>query len=74
MKRLRQIVDYAAYGGAPLLGVDGVCIIAHGRSDAQAVANAIEVAARFKQRDVNEQIVQRIRLDSEAKSPGAEVK
>jgi glycerol-3-phosphate acyltransferase PlsX len=44
-QRVRRRVDYAEYGGAPLLGVDGVCIIAHGRSDARAVRNAIRVAA-----------------------------
>jgi glycerol-3-phosphate acyltransferase PlsX len=43
-RRVRRRVDYAEYGGAPLLGVDGVCIIAHGRSDARAIRNAIRVA------------------------------
>ena len=38
-------MDYAEYGGAPLLGVRGVCVIAHGRSNANAVKNAIRVAA-----------------------------
>ena len=41
--RLRTRLDYAEYGGAPLLGVEGVVIIAHGRSDARAVYNAIRV-------------------------------
>ncbi|MGQ9525903.1 MAG: phosphate acyltransferase PlsX [Armatimonadota bacterium] len=43
-KGLRTISDYAEHGGAPLLGVKGVCIIAHGRSNARAVANAIKAA------------------------------
>ncbi|MES1227445.1 MAG: phosphate acyltransferase PlsX, partial [Armatimonadota bacterium] len=38
---LRQKVDYAEYGGSPLLGVNGICIIGHGRSNAKAVRNAI---------------------------------
>jgi len=42
---LRQELDYRAIGGAPLLGVKGVCIIAHGSSDATAVKNSIRVAA-----------------------------
>lgn len=42
---LRQELDYRAIGGAPLLGVKGVCIIAHGSSDALAVKNSIRVAA-----------------------------
>ncbi|NLI00282.1 MAG: phosphate acyltransferase PlsX [Chthonomonadales bacterium] len=44
MSRLRKRLDYREFGGAPLLGVNGVCIIGHGRSDAVAVANAIKVA------------------------------
>jgi len=42
--RLRRRLDYAEYGGAPLLGVRGVVIIAHGRSDSRAIANAIRAA------------------------------
>lgn len=42
---LKQELDYRAIGGAPLLGVRGVCIIAHGNSDAVAVKNSIRVAA-----------------------------
>lgn len=41
-----RILDYAEYGGAPLLGVGGVCIICHGESPARAIRNAIGVAAR----------------------------
>lgn len=44
--RLRTRLDYAEYGGAPLLGVEGIVIIAHGRSDARAIYNAIRVAAQ----------------------------
>jgi glycerol-3-phosphate acyltransferase PlsX len=42
---LRQELDYRTIGGAPLLGVRGVCIIAHGSSDAMAVKNSVRVAA-----------------------------
>ena len=41
----KKRVDYSEYGGAPLLGVKGVCIICHGRSNANAIKNAIRVAA-----------------------------
>ena len=44
LKELARRVDYAEYGGAPLLGVRGAYVIGHGRSDAKAVANAIRVA------------------------------
>lgn len=45
MRRLRDRLDYRKFGGAPLLGVNGVCIIGHGRSDALAVCSVVEVAA-----------------------------
>src|SRR5690606_25264492 len=41
---LRRVLDYAEYGGAPPLGVDGVGIVAHGRSDERAIANALSAA------------------------------
>jgi len=43
-EQFRKRVDYSEYGGAPLLGVKGVCIISHGRSTAKAIKNAIRVA------------------------------
>ncbi len=43
-RRVRKILDYSEYGGGPLLGVNGVVIIGHGRSNANAVKNAIRVA------------------------------
>jgi glycerol-3-phosphate acyltransferase PlsX len=44
LKRIARRVDYAEYGGAPLLGVDGVVVIAHGRSNAKAIKNAVRQA------------------------------
>jgi glycerol-3-phosphate acyltransferase PlsX len=44
-RRFRRRVDYSEWGGAPLLGVDGVCVISHGRSTAKAIKNAVRVAA-----------------------------
>ena len=54
---LRKEIDYAEYGGAPLLGIDGVCIICHGASSAKAIKNAVAVAAEFVQHGLNEEIV-----------------
>jgi glycerol-3-phosphate acyltransferase PlsX len=45
--------DYSEYGGAPLLGVDGICIICHGSSDHRAIRNAVRVASNFVQRRLN---------------------
>jgi glycerol-3-phosphate acyltransferase PlsX len=57
MKKVKSILDYAEYGGAPLLGVDGVVIIGHGRSNAKAVKNAIRVAKQ----SVESQMLAKIR-------------
>ena len=46
-EHLRRRVDYSEYGGAPLLGVAGVCVVGHGRSSVKAVVNAIIMAHRF---------------------------
>jgi glycerol-3-phosphate acyltransferase PlsX len=55
-REFKKRLDYAEYGGAPLLGVKGVCTICHGRSNANAVKNAIRVAAEFAEGRVNEKI------------------
>jgi phosphate acyltransferase len=56
LKGLKKKIDYAESGGAPLLGVRGVCVIAHGRSNANAVKNAIRVAAGLAKARINEKI------------------
>jgi len=58
----RKRLDYSEYGGAPLLGVRGGCIICHGRSNANAIKNAIRVAAEFSAGKVNERIEEVLRL------------
>ncbi len=57
----RSALDYSEYGGAPLLGVRGVCIICHGRSNANAIKNAIRVAAEFSEGKVNQRIEEELR-------------
>jgi len=51
-------LDYAEYGGAPLLGLDGVAIIAHGGSGPRAIKNAIRVAKEAVSHDVNRHIIE----------------
>jgi len=46
-RALKRRVDYAEYGGMPLIGINGISIISHGRSSAQAIKNAIRVAAEL---------------------------
>jgi glycerol-3-phosphate acyltransferase PlsX len=62
----KRRVDYSEYGGGPLLGVKGVCIICHGRSNANAIKNAIRVAAEFSSGKIND------RIESEFKRWNAE--
>jgi glycerol-3-phosphate acyltransferase PlsX len=57
---VKKRTDYAEYGGAPLLGVKGGCIISHGRSNAKAVKNAIRVARDFATSQVDTKIREKI--------------
>jgi glycerol-3-phosphate acyltransferase PlsX len=52
--------DYSAYGGAPLLGIDGICIICHGSSGDRAIKNALGVAAQYAASRLNETIVKEL--------------
>src|SRR5271167_874668 len=52
----KKRIDHTEYGGAPLLGLKGVCIITHGSSNANAIKNAVRVAAEFAERGVNDSI------------------
>ena len=52
----KKRLDYSEHGGAPLLGVKGVCVITHGRSNANAIKNAIRVAAELAGGKINERI------------------
>lgn len=54
LNRLRRRVDYTEVGGAPLLGVDGVCILAHGRSNAKAIRSALRVAKHAAHQNIVE--------------------
>jgi len=57
---LKKKMDYSEYGGAPLLGVDGSCIISHGSSNPKAIKNAIKVACESKTQEVNKHIVEEV--------------
>lgn len=54
LRSFKKKTDYAEYGGAPLLGINGTCIISHGRSTAKAIRNALKVAAGFSKNKVHE--------------------
>lgn len=59
-QEFKKKTDYSEYGGAPLLGVKGVTIVCHGRSNANAIKNAIRVAAELVRSSANEKIEQEI--------------
>ena len=61
-RRFRRRLDYSEYGGAPLLGVAGLCIVGHGRSSVKAVRNAVAMAYRFAQEDFIDRLRQEIAL------------
>ncbi|MBV8705565.1 MAG: phosphate acyltransferase PlsX [Acidobacteriaceae bacterium] len=52
----KRRVDYAEFGGAPLLGLNGLCVICHGRSNAKAIRNAIRIAKEFAEGNINGRI------------------
>jgi glycerol-3-phosphate acyltransferase PlsX len=56
-RRFKKRVDYSEFGGAPLLGVDGICIVGHGRSSPKAVRNAVTMAVRAVRERLIEKLV-----------------
>ena len=71
LRAIRRRADWREFGGALLLGVNGVAVIAHGRSDARAIFNAIRVARDAAQRDVVATIASAIRERPSVSAPGA---
>jgi glycerol-3-phosphate acyltransferase PlsX len=57
---LKKRMDYSEYGGAPLLGVKGGCIVCHGRSNAKAIKNAVRVAYDFARNRIDEKIQSKV--------------
>ena len=68
-RTIKKKVNYEEYGGMPLLGVNGICIIAHGASTPLAVKNALRVAAESIEQQVNPHIVEEIRRYHETTTP-----
>jgi glycerol-3-phosphate acyltransferase PlsX len=61
LKRFKKKADFAEYGGAPLLGTKGTCIITHGRADERAIKNALKVAAEFEESHFNQILIKNIK-------------
>ena len=68
-RTIKDKTNYEEYGGSPLLGVNGICIIAHGSSTPLAIKNALRVAAESIEQQVNPHIVEEIRRYHETTAP-----
>ena len=66
LQSLANRYDYHEAGGAPLLGIDGICIICHGSSGDRAIRNALGVAARYARAKLNELIVKELEARPDA--------
>jgi glycerol-3-phosphate acyltransferase PlsX len=69
MEKIYANHDWQEYGGAPLLGIDGYCLICHGRSEARAIKNAIRVAKQLVLSKINQKIVQLIKSTNPGEEP-----
>ncbi len=57
INRLKKLVDYEEYGGAPLIGINGLAVITHGRSNEKAILNAIKLSKKFYDTKLNDAII-----------------
>ena len=64
-KRVARFVDYAEYGGAPLLGLQGIVIVCHGKSNVKAITSATTMAALFVEKRTNERLIANILANEE---------
>lgn len=65
LKRFAKVVDYAEYGGAPLLGLKSISIVCHGRSNAKAICSATKMAVLFVEKRTNERLIETISANEE---------
>jgi glycerol-3-phosphate acyltransferase PlsX len=65
LKRFSRFVDYAEYGGAPLLGLQGIVLVCHGSSNSRAIETAVEMAATFVRRQANEHLMDELSANEE---------
>lgn len=69
-KKLKKMSDYSEYGGAPLLGIDGIAIVSHGSSSPKAIKNAILVAKELVERNLNQLLIEDLEKSQEIQSLG----
>ena len=64
-KRFAKVVDYAEYGGAPLLGLQNISIVCHGRSNSKAICSATRMATLFVEKETNQRLMEAICANEE---------
>ena len=64
-RRFAKVVDYAEYGGAPMLGLQNISIVCHGRSNAKAICNATRMATLFVEKETNKRLMETICANEE---------
>ncbi|MDR2892341.1 MAG: phosphate acyltransferase PlsX [Deltaproteobacteria bacterium] len=65
LRRFAQFADYAEYGGAPLLGLQGVALVCHGKSNAKAIRSAVKMASTYVEKKTNDHLVASIIANEE---------
>jgi len=65
LKRFRKRIDYAEYGGAPILGLNGIAIVCHGSSNARAITTALQQATLFVEKQANDHLIQGLHANTE---------
>lgn len=73
-KRFARFVDYAEYGGAPLLGLQGIVIVCHGKSNSKAITSATTMASVFVKKRTNERLIANISANEELTRFGKAIK
>jgi phosphate acyltransferase len=74
LRRFEKFVDYAEYGGAPLLGLQGIVIVSHGSSNVTAISNAVGMAVKFVQTKANDHLVEELSANDELTRFGKAIK
>jgi glycerol-3-phosphate acyltransferase PlsX len=67
-KSFKKVVDYAEYGGAPLLGLKGIAIVCHGKSNAKAITSALTMANSYIAKGTQQRLVEAISANEELSS------
>ncbi|MDL2313967.1 phosphate acyltransferase PlsX [Desulfovibrio sp. OttesenSCG-928-C14] len=65
LKRFAKFVDYAEYGGAPLLGLQGIALVCHGKSNQKSICTAVKMASTFVERETNNLLVAAVSANEE---------